>query len=223
MLKSFLLLLVLGFVALPQVAKADPLCGGYNPEIDIVPMFGNIERDRSLRAVNLNSRDAWGDLMVDHIDARVSLKSHNTFTTKKPKKGSDVCVILSAVKILYKLDVTLKVIEDYPKDSCEYKESIAHQERHIALSKDFLQQTVPMLRDYIAENMKDQAGLTSYVSHTDRYEAQLNRTMNNLLDIYTQHMQHEHRRVQRELIDVPAERAKLMAACPDWKHPHAYR
>lgn len=223
MLKSLLLLYFFGLILLPQDAHAAKFCEGHTPEVEIIPTFGHIEKDRSLRAVNLNSQDAWGDLMVDHIEGKSSLKSHNSFTVHTAKTGTDVCVALSQVKILYKLDVTLKVVDDYPKDSCEYKETIKHEERHIAVAKDFLAQTSPLLRDYVLENMKGSSTVIIDASHTDRAEVKLNKTMNNLLEAYSQHLLQEHRKAQRQVVDIPDERAKIIAACPDWKHPHAYK
>lgn len=229
MLKSLLLLPILGFIAFSQAAYANAntntkvYCEGLTPDIEIVPTFGHVEQDRSLRAVYLGSKDAWGQFMGDHVDARTYLKSSNTFTVRRPKKGTDVCVVLSHVKILYKLDLTLKLIDDYPKDSCEYKETVAHADRHIAVAKEFLVQTAPILKEYISDNMNGRAGMMIYHSYQDRAEAQLSQTMNNILGNYMHYVQQEHRRFQREVVDVAAERARLSKACPGWKHPHAYK
>ena len=228
MLKSLLLLPVLGLFILPHGASANAntvkaKCEGLTPEVEVIPTFGHVEQDRSLRAVNLNSKDAWGDLMVDHIESKAALKPNNTFSILKPEKGTDFCVILTNVKILYKLDVTLKLVDDYPKDSCEYKETIAHAEQHIAVAKDFLAQTSPMLRDYIVENMNGRAGMMSYVSVTDQAEAKLSQTMNNILNDYSQYLQVEHKKAQRRVVDIDAEHDRLKTACPDWKHPQAYK
>lgn len=222
MLKRLFLLSVLGVIAFSHSAQAAVICNGFTPEVEVVPSFGHIQKDRSLRAVDLHSEDAWGRLMVNHIDGKADLKSDLQFRIQKAAKSNEICVILSKVKILYRLDPTLQMIDDYPKDSCEHKQIIAHEEVHIAVAKDFLSQTTPMLKDYVLKSMDGRAGKASYLHLQDQDKVSFEESINDILSNYARYLNQEHREAQKRVVDGPATREKIYAACPDWHSPEYY-
>lgn len=222
MLKSFLLLFLLGLVTFSYSAQAKVICNGFTPEVEVVPSFGPVVKDRSLRAVDLHSDDAWGGMMVNHIDGKADLKPALQFRIQKSARSNEICVIVSKIKILYRFNSTLQLLDDYPKDTCEYGQITAHEELHIALAKDFLKQTTPMLRDYVIKSMTGRAGKASYLHLQDEEETSFQESVNDILSNYAKYLDQEHRAAQKKVVDVSPAQEKIYAACPDWKPSRYY-
>ena len=186
-------------------------------KIEVVPSFGHVSRDMTLRSVDLSTPKAWGTAMVAHLGAQIKLSQQTAY--KIEMDGNSACVLQVETVVLFKLDTKIRSKNQYDPDSCEYKQVEAHEQRHILAAKEFMKQSVPMLKEYLITAMD---GLTSFsTNRDDRVAAQLylEQTMNNRLDEYERYMNSEFIRTQSVGLDSPEQMTQMFAQCPGWKAP----
>lgn len=224
---SFILLMAfmapaVGGAAAEDAAPPRPVpfvCKNYQGiKIKVIPSLGHVKRDLTLRAVDLASRDAWGELMVDHIASKSELSSDMRFDHIRSKEIYETCVVLDEITILHKFEVTSRLLNNYPEGSCEYEQVKLHEERHIALAKEFLERSSELIQNYVA-SASETMGMLVEPYRTNHAEAYLGQTMNNaLLDLQAQ-LDRQHWKIQQQTLDTPEEKAAIFAACPSWKAP----
>lgn len=199
--------------AAPQVFT----CEGKPLNLEVVPSFGHVERDLTLRAVDMTTSKAWGQAMVAHLGGQVKLTAQTAY--KIEMDGKSACVLQVETVVLYKLDTKIRIKNTYDSESCEYKQLAAHEQQHIEAAKEFLKQSAPQLKEYLITAMN---GQTSFMTtRDDRVRAQiyLEQTMNNRLAEYERFLNAEFVRTQAVGLDTDAQMKQMFAQCPGWKAP----
>lgn len=199
--------------AVPEVFS----CVGKPLNIEVVPSFGHVERDMTLRAVDMTTPKAWGQAMVAHLGGQIKLTAQTAY--KIEMDGKSACVLQVETVVLYKLDTKIRARNPYETESCEYKQLTAHEQQHIDAAKAFLQQSAPQLKAYLITAMD---GLTSFMTtRDDRVRAQLylEQTMNNRLAEYERFLNAEFLRTQAAGLDTHERMTQMFAQCPGWKAP----
>lgn len=210
---------MLMLVSLPHSAQAaDPvkgkLCEGRSTQVDVVQTLGSISEDVSLMtAADLTTPAGWDTSLVVHIESSPNLRAQNHYTPIKKDKES--CLILDKTTIAYRIDLTLHISNTFPAGSCQYKQVQAHKDMHVAVARDFVQQSAPVLKNYMEQAMKGRAGKPYRIRSNDA-QAELDETMNNILASYAKYLSSEHSKLQKQIVDNTVEMEKMYTGCPEW-------
>lgn len=215
-----LALLVLSLVSQASAAAPDP-CKGYTPEFEVFTVFPHVNEDHSLRSVELSSADAWGTLMVEHLDGVNRFTAQPDF--KVVKKNGVECHVMTKAVIIYRMDNTLRINNQFPVDSCEYKQTQLHAQRHIEVAKNFQQQSAPIVAEFLTKTLQGQGGRQAGKYREDETNGILQKKLADALSGYAKYLNDEHRKLEAKILDSPEEMQKMFAACPGWVMPDVTR
>lgn len=217
--KLFLMPFALLVIALtsPASAAAPNPCKGYTPEFEVFTVFPHVNEDHSLRSVELSSTDAWGALMVDHLDGVNRFTAQPDF--KVVTKNGVECHIMTKVVVIYRMDNTLRINNQFPVGSCEYKQTLLHAQRHIEVAKNFQQQSAPVVGEFLMKSMDGQGGMQAGKYRENETNGILQKKLTDLLAGYAKYLNDEHRKLESKILDNPEEMKKMFSACPGWQMP----
>ncbi len=220
MLHDFFLMPVASLLLATSAQPAQPAkeCQGYTPQIEVFTVFPHVESDHSLRSVEIESSDAWGMLMVDHIATQTKLMAQPEFRSLK-KRGID-CDIMTKATVIFRLENKVQVLNRYPEGSCQHRQVQEHIDKHIQVAKDFQQQSVPLIQEYLVKMMTGKAGAEKVSARADTTgKPEVQKLLNDHLGVYARYLGDEQRKLQKQMLDNPDEVKKLFAPCPGWKAP----
>jgi hypothetical protein len=107
-------------------------------------------------------------------------------------------------------DVTVFIASEIPPDSCAFNETMAHEQRHVEVNRDILNQFVPVIEDRFKEYLKLNG--VSKVQNADYAKQIINDRLKAIMDEVVDQMTAENIRRQRE-IDSRDEYARLSRVC----------
>ncbi len=218
MLRYLFLLLALGALPLPALAQEG--CDSY-PDIavQVTPVFEDPKYDfstdisgiRSLLDDTQHSIQESHDrlpLGVTHYEPMMEFRLPLTVTTF-PDGLSCARVQSAGVTMGYK-NVTVYIAKEVPEGSCGFDQIMAHEQKHIAVNRQVLQEYMPMIEG----RMKDYLRLNGVFreENPDYAVSVLREKLQEILNGLGKQMTEDNRNRQRQ-VDSPEEYRRLTAAC----------
>lgn len=207
--------------AAPSPSSSMPMsfCDVFTPRISVSRVQSKPVMDHSLgtRPVNFDE-SPLGD-NVGHQSGKAILTPSMVYNLAS--EGGETCVYIEELSVVVRMDTTVRIPNVYETDSCEDVQIGQHEERHMAATKDFVNQTVPYVKGSLQRDMKGLGG-TSMLGRQDEDEARLylKQVVEKKLAEYSRYLNDEYRKLHQDVIDSPAEMKKVYAACPGgWQPP----
>ncbi len=201
--------------ALAEAPKKGKLCQGRMTQIEVVPTFGVVEEDHSLMTTaDLTTPAGWDTSLIPHITIEPRLTAQNTYT--RVVKDQESCQILNKAQISYRIDVMLHLSNNFTQGGCQYNQVQSHKAQHVSVVKNFMVQSTPLLQNYLEGSLKGRAAVSDVEIGSEKAQAKLNETMNNILAGYAKYLEREHATLQSQIVDTTAEMEKMYTTCPEW-------
>lgn len=107
-------------------------------------------------------------------------------------------------------DNTVYVAKELPRRSCPYKTVLAHEEKHVAVDQQLLEEYTDKVKVYLAK-AAEEAGMKRMIS-APAIDEQLNEIMNAHINYISKQMEDE-RKQRQAAIDSEEEYARVSASC----------
>lgn len=111
-------------------------------------------------------------------------------------------------------DMMVHIARELPEDSCAYRVTLEHENQHVALTRQILDQKIPWMRSVLDATLPSNNPLVSRLSHGNEVQALMKRSGDHLL----QELQDAVTRANATL-DTPTNYEKTTQRCNDWGIP----
>jgi len=206
--------LLLAIVAATEQAVAQD-CSG-------VPAPPQIEVSADVRAAVLDTSTSLRNLSADagpamgpnsHTLGTTSLNVMNNLQLQSrgmPQAGGGFCWSVTQVKAIVRADTTVNIASEITRDSCMWREVMAHEKKHVALDRQLLPNLVAATRARLMQLGNQSISAASEAVASAAFQAAAERALNEAADQYF-----DGRNAQQLALDTPEEYARLSRACGD--------
>lgn len=197
-------------------------CDLFTPTFEVVPVYNKPVMDHSLGTADMYSVESPLGDNIGHQSGKTKIRATPVFGTVS--EGSETCIFLEDVTIVFSIDSTVRIPNEYPEESCEYKQIVQHENQHMAATNEFINQTLPSLKTYLQEQMHGQGGTPLMRMRQEEAQMYLQQLLERKIAAYARYLNDEYRKLHQNIIDSPAEMKKVYAACPGgWRRGGAAR
>lgn len=214
-----ILALTLLFAPAPLLAAATLGCAEFVPAtVEVKAVFEDVTyetahpmlkiRDMSEDAANGSQSESWPvGLAVGQFFMNVVKDVYKIRSATDPS----TCGQIKAIHIeMGFMNNKIYVAKEFPKRSCPYKTVLAHEELHKEVDRQLLEEYAAKARTYFADAA---AGVGMVRSGSgSAIEAQIGEHMDRAMDSFSNEMESERKRRQKE-VDSNEEYARVSAAC----------
>ncbi len=208
------------FLSLPAAAQnRDDICAPYpNVPVNVTPVFDEPVNDfsASLLDIQMLSRDPTHTiprfegvtLGLTHYYPVIEFKGP---ILKRQQSDGSYCARVQKIdaRIGYK-DIKVYIAKEFAEGSCDFKHIMEHEQKHVAVNRQVLQEYATLIHDKIAAYLKIYGMFI--VPNPDYAEKILREKVSAILNEMTQKMVEENRRRQKQ-VDNPEEYARNNTAC----------
>jgi hypothetical protein len=144
----------------------------------------------------------------------IALESQSSLAWQGLSDGSHNCFWYEQVTLSIKLAPTIYIAREIEKDSCLYREVLAHETRHVkvdaSVAKDYQAIVQDELKHYVA-----QVGVVGPLgaNQKDAMQRKLDAALKAMLQSWSVRIQNE-RRLRQSQVDTLAEYERIARACP---------
>lgn len=127
------------------------------------------------------------------------------------------CIYLEKVQILFRAQPTVFISSDYPRKSCEFKEILSHENKHVRALKRFHASRTSEFREHAQrrlERIKSPAGPVPF-EKTKAVKDKIREDLTYYMEEYMIPARNDLARAQNK-IDSANEYGRVTAACDDW-------
>jgi hypothetical protein len=219
MLRLFLLLTFLSFIADPAFAQDSGPCEGY-PDVPVTidATFEEPHYDfsQNLAAIQVIAQDH--EHAIPHNEAvsmgitryRPILEVRISMMVETPPQGKACARVHQVnVKIGYQ-DVTVFVANEIPRNSCAFNETLGHEEKHVAVNRELLDQFTPLIKQRLEAYLRLYAVFP--VDTAAEAEPLLHDHLEGVLEEMIQQMANVNMERQQQ-VDSPVEYKRLADVC----------
>ncbi len=206
------------------VPKAPPpatpilsFCDLFSPTFEVVPVYNKPAMDHSLGAADMYSPESPLGDSIGHQSGKTKIRATPVFGMAS--EGAETCIFLEEVTIVLSIESTVRIPNEYPENSCEYKQIVAHENRHMAATNEFILQTLPPLKIYLQDQMRGKGGTGMIRRRQDEAQRYLQQVLEGKIAAYARYLNDEYRKLHQITIDNPEEMKKVYAACPGGWQP----
>ena len=207
-------------ILLPSLAQAQACPpASHQPIVNLLVTQEPISYDNSLNIIQLRelmSRDSsvWatghGHIPLGLAQVRTTFKSSLEASVTGQRNGT-YCASLRSVTVEFRFtDSTIFVATDLPRDSCIYREVLAHEHKHVAVDAQLLNEWNSRLRTEVTHAVSTVGTVSARSSDeavkllSARLEPNIRRTMDALM------AERAHRQAQ---VDTPEEYHRVSRSC----------
>ena len=200
-----------GYCPLPQIPTVEIALDIRPPHIDTTQGFARLTAIPNDTRLGLSHDNKVGGLTMGDIIASTQAQfgQHVDYFT------GDTCIWVQDLHVLLTLEPVVFIARELPRGSCRQREMLKHEQKHVALDRQILQQS----QKPVADNLRlalQRLGAVGPVSPSLARDVQhdLVAQVNQLINAELQRIE-QLRNERQQAIDTPAEYARLDAACPD--------
>jgi hypothetical protein len=195
-------------------------CDIFTPNFEVVPVYNKPAMDHSLGTADMFSPESPLGDGIGHQSGKTKIRATPVFGMAS--EGAETCIFMEEVTVVFSIDSTVRIPNEFPDGSCEYKQIVAHENRHMAATTDFITQTLPSLKTYLEEQMRGQGGTGMGRRRQEEAQIYLQQVLDRKLAAYSRYLNDEYRKLHQTVIDSPEEMKKVYAVCPNgWKRNKA--
>jgi hypothetical protein len=189
------------------------------PAVEVTSSEGAIDIDnsRSLRELTQISLNAYGpDARLAHTPGMTrgvfKLDANFVIRADGPATGP-ICYSLHTIKVDVQYRATIYIANEHPPNSCQYRELLAHEMKHVAVDREVIRDSKAAVSDHVLRTTERIASLASLPLDT---EASVRQAYNGIL---AQALTEALERIQRDrnrrqkTLDTPEEYQRIAAAC----------
>jgi len=171
-------------------------------------------KNYSARTINeIHSSNKGGTILgLAGGPIEIAMRGEYEIRTRKNKS----CVRLSKIEVVFWAKPVVVIASNFPQKSCEYREVLAHEQKHIRTTRKFIREFAPKMRREVRKII-DTSKLQTVISAEKIEQAQ-----NQIQDpIVSRIFGYQNKimpilRSRQEAIDTPEEYARVAAQCSNW-------
>ena len=195
-------------------------CDIFTPHFEVVPVYNKPAMDHSLGTADMFSPESPLGDGIGHQSGKTKIRATPVFGMAS--EGAETCIFMEEVTVVFSIDSTVRIPNEYAEGTCEYKQIVAHENRHMTATTDFITQTLPSLKTYLEEQMRGQGGTGMGRRRQEEAQIYLQQVLDRKLAAYARYLNDEYRKLHQNVIDSPEEMKKVYAVCPNgWKRTKA--
>ncbi len=168
----------------------------------------------------LTTDNPYGPKAETHIEGlmhgAIGLDGRYQFSTKTYKSLKKVCMYVSHVEVVFKLDPKVYIAREYPKGSCHYNAVLEHEKKHLMVDRLLVNRYTNITVKAINNTLKkvgfmhgpyDEAQLPAL-------QKQIGGIIESVIAQFSENMNRERKMLQKQ-VDSLAEYERVDKVCPD--------
>lgn len=171
-------------------------------------------KNYSARTINEIHNNSSGGTILGLAGGPIEIAMRGEYEIRTRNNKS--CVQLSKIEVVFWAKPVVVIASNFPKGSCEYREVLAHEQKHIRTTRKFIREFAPKMRKEVRKII-DTSRLHTVVSAEKVEQAQDMIQEPIVKRIFTyQNKIMPILRSRQEAIDTPEEYARVAAQCDNW-------
>jgi len=167
------------------------------------------------RTINSIHNAPGGGTILGLAGGPLEIATRGVFSILGDTKGK-ACVKIKNLEVLLWAKPVVVIASNFPKGSCEYKQVFAHEQQHIRITRRFIKEYAPKLREEVKDIISTSRHqiLTrqdnieeAQVELQDPILSRINQYFNSVMPVLQS---------RQAAIDTPEEYAKVAAKCDNW-------
>ena len=196
-------------------SAASNLCSDESPQIIVKLATAPTKYIKTRNAYDLTSmHNTGGGVTLGLAGGPISITVRGQFQSTSLKNNA--CVELKKLEVLFWAKPEVHIANNFKKGSCEYREVLGHEQKHIRTLRQFVKQQAPKLKREVRKIVKSTR--TQYkVKDTQASTAQkkIEKQIFKRLEAYQNRIMPV-LQARQKAIDTPEEYRRVAARCDNW-------
>lgn len=191
------------------------------PIVNVTTEIPAVTLNHTLSSAQINqisSRSRGGSRQADNAGltrARLAMQLQFTVDTGTLTNGSLPVWLMSVNLKLYYRSITQWIANEYPRESCEYRETVIHEDEHVRVDREILEQYAPEMRSALIYSFIPTQDNPIFAASRDVGEQQIQGILVRILQPVYQDLRRELYQANNDL-DTPAHYQQVYERCSNW-------
>ena len=192
------------------------LCSASKPRVSVRLATSKTRyiRNKSARTINQLHSTYGSGTVLGLAGGPIEIAMQGTFEVRTQKAKS--CVQIRNVDVLFSAKPEVIIASNFKKGSCEYREILAHEQKHIRTTRRFMSEYAPKLRAEVNKIIKKaRTRMMVPQGQETRAQEQMQKEITNGLIAFQKKIIPILQERQTK-IDTPEEYARVASGCKNW-------
>jgi len=192
------------------------LCSDEAPRVQVKLATAKTRYEKDLDATTLTQLHGSGGsgTTLGLAGGPIEITSESLFETRT--RNGKSCVQLTEFQVLFWAKPVVLIASNFPRESCEYRAILAHEQDHIRILRKFVREFAPKLKRQVKDIVEtSRTHVITAENNQESGQDQIQKSIINRLESYQNEIM-PILKSRQAAIDTPEEYAHVQAQCDNW-------